>query len=45
MDDPRVWAKVDENWPEFFRGKNRLNQTACRVCVANRNVWDRITVP
>jgi hypothetical protein len=45
MDDPRVWAGVDENWPEFFRGKNRLNQTACRVCVANRNVWDRIAAP
>ena len=42
IDDPRVWCRLDENWVEFFRSYDVVSIDACRACLANRKVWEKI---
>jgi len=41
LENPRVWCRVDEDWHKFFKGIDPARSEACRVCLANRKVWEK----
>lgn len=42
IDEPRVWCRLDEDWAGFFRSSDPTRSDACRACLANRRVWEKI---
>ena len=43
IDAPRVWRSIeDEDWVSFLRAAQPARSIACRICVANRKVWNKI---
>ena len=42
IDEPRVWCRLDEDWREYFRLLDPTRSDACRACLANRKVWEKI---